>query len=96
MRTNQRKSALGLVSFVSSIGLFYVGIRSLDSPYICILLFVASLITLVASFIFIGSLRCQHCGKKLEIEPFPSYNPLPKFFLWTGAEARCGHCHEKV
>ena len=43
-----------------------------------------------------GSLRCQHCGKKLEIEPFPSYNPLPKFFLWASAEARRGHCHEKV
>jgi len=77
-------------------GLFYLGVQSFESFRICTLILITSLIALIVSFIFIGSLRCKNCGEKLEIEPFPSYNPLPKFFLWTGAEARCGHCHEKV
>jgi hypothetical protein len=96
MRRNQYISALGFISFVISIGLFNLGIKSFEYLYICIFIFIASLIMLVVSFYFIGSLHCEYCGKKLEIRPFPTYNPILKFFLWTGAEARCKHCHEKV
>ena len=90
-------SGLALISLVISFVLFYVGIRSLESLLpLSIAIFAISLVALVTSFVFIGRLRCPHCGSKLNIEPFPSYNPLPKFFLWTGAQARCGHCHEGV
>ncbi|MBU5636540.1 repressor of yield of DENV family protein [Geomonas sp. Red69] len=96
MRKNQLTSAMALISFVISMGLFSLGLYSLESLGTCMLILLASIIALVVSFFFIGSLRCEYCGKKLEIELFPSYNPLPKFFLWTGAEARCSRCHEKV
>ena len=96
MKKNQIVSAVGCFYLILSMILFYIGINSFENLYTCIFIFVSSLITLVTSFIYISSLRCQHCGEKLEIELFPSYNSFPKFFLWTGAEARCGHCHEKV
>jgi hypothetical protein len=83
MHKTKLTSALGFISFAISIGLFSLGIRTLDSLYICTLIFIASLITLVFSFVVIGSLRCEYCGKKLGIVPFPSYNPIGKFFLWT-------------
>jgi hypothetical protein len=89
-------SALGLISLLISFALFYVGIRSFGNLFLSVAIFAISLVALITSFVFIGRLRCPHCGTKLNIEPFPSYNPLPKFFLWTGAEARCGHCHKDV
>lgn len=96
MNKNRLISGLGFINFLISMILFYVGMKSFESSRTWIFLMFTSLVALAISFVFIGSLRCKHCGKKLNIEPFPSYNPLPKFFLWTGAEARCGHCHEKV
>lgn len=96
MQKNRLVSALAFVSLVTSMGLFAFGMHLFDSPYVCTSSFIASLAALVVAFLLIGSLRCNYCGKKLEIKPFPSHNPLPKFFFWTGAEAPCSHCHENA
>jgi hypothetical protein len=79
-------------------GLFYLGVCSLErtASQAFILALLASAVVLVTSFALISRLRCRICGNKLEIKPFPSYNPILKFFLWTGAGAQCGHCHKKI
>ena len=79
-------------------GLFYLGVHLLErtDTQAFILIFLASAAALVTSFALISRLRCRICGQKLETEPFPSYNPLLKFFLWTGADVQCGHCHGKI
>ena len=76
--------------------LFDVAMNFFVSPVLCILILAVALISLVTSQVLVGRLRCKACGKKLEISPFPSYNDLPKFLLWIGAEARCSSCNEKI
>jgi hypothetical protein len=98
MKTNRSISALAFGSLVISMALFAAGIRSIDgfSVYAVVFELAVSVAMLFVSFTLISRMRCVHCGKKLEIAPFPSYNPLPKFLLWTGAEARCGACNQKA
>jgi hypothetical protein len=98
MRSTPCQSALAFICFAMSMGLFYLGVYSLErtDTQAFIFVFLGSAAALITSFALISRLRCRICGKKLEIEPFPSYNPILKFFLWTGADAQCGHCHEKI
>jgi|GEM_PF-5526679 hypothetical protein len=96
MKSIKVVSFVGFFTLVISMVLFAVGMNFFDNLAICIFILSVALISLVTSFVLIGSLRCNDCGKKLEIFPFPIYNMLPKFLLWMGAEARCGSCNEKI
>ena len=96
MKSIKVVSFIGFFTLVMCFVLFDVAMNFFDSPALCIFILSVSLISLVTSQVLISSLRCKACGKKLEIFPFPSYNDLPKFLLWIGAEARCSNCNEKI
>jgi len=96
MKSIKVVSFIGFFTLVMCFVFFEVAMNFFDKPALCIFILVIALISLVTSHVLIGSLRCKYCGKKLVLEGFPSYNPIANFFLWTGAEARCAQCHEKV
>jgi hypothetical protein len=96
MKSVRVVSFIGLLTHVMCFVFFAVAMNFFDKPAFCTSILAVALILLVTSHVLIASLHCTHCGKKLVIEGFPSYNAFANFFLWTGAEVRCAQCHEKV
>jgi hypothetical protein len=96
MKSIKVVSFIGCFALVMSMVLFAVGMNFFGNLPVSIACFILTIVLLFVSFVLIGRMHCKACGNKLKISPFPSYNQRPNFLLWTGVEARCGHCLKKV
>lgn len=97
MTRTMKVSATGFILLL--IGFIFLGfaLNRVDSLRLFGLMVTVGGGAVVLSYVLIVSLRCPHCGERLNIVPFPMHsNPLPNFFLWTGLEARCGSCRKVI
>ena len=92
----RKTSALAFSSLLAGLTAFSLAMKSFDSLPLRFSLMAFTCISVVFAFVKVSSLRCPQCGAVLTIKPWPSYNQLPKFLLWTGAEASCASCNKNV
>ena len=79
MTKTMKHSAWGFLILLSGLITFSLALLKGQNILPFYLMFGSACGAILLAFVVIGSLRCPQCKEKLEIEPFPSSNPLPKF-----------------